>query len=46
MEGKGEFFWSDGRTYSGHYAGDRKSGHGVMTWSDGRVFDGEWNDGK
>ena len=29
MEGHGEFFWPDGRKYSGEYANDLKHGYGV-----------------
>lgn len=32
MEGKGEFYWPDGRFYIGGYKDDKKHGRGMFGW--------------
>lgn len=38
MNGKGSYFWKDGRKYIGSYLNDQKHGFGKYYWNDGRVF--------
>jgi len=32
MNGKGKYFWPDGRTHEGEYADDKKHGKGIYSW--------------
>ena len=36
MNGRGVYFWKDGRKYDGEYVNDKKHGFGIYTWPDGR----------
>lgn len=38
MNGEGEFFWLDGKSYKGGYKNDRKDGWGEFKWPDGRSY--------
>jgi len=40
MDGKGIFYWPDGRQYDGLYIEAEKHGYGVMSWPDGREYSG------
>lgn len=47
MHGFGEFFWPNGKRYSGYYENDKKEGFGIYYWPDPlRVYLGFWKDGK
>lgn len=45
MNGKGEFYWPDGRIFKGEYRDDKKHGPGIFTWSDKRELKGIWREG-
>lgn len=34
MNGKGKFYWPDGRIYIGDYLNDKKEGFGTFIWPD------------
>ena len=36
MNGRGVYYWKDGRKYDGEYINDKKHGFGIYTWPDGR----------
>jgi hypothetical protein len=46
IEGEGEYRWSDGRTFKGHWQGNKMHGYGVFTWPDNRRYEGEYFDDK
>ena len=46
MHGKGIFYWTDGRTYTGEYKQDKKHGDGVFEWPDGKKYYGKWDNGR
>ena len=46
IEGKGIFYFNDGRKYDGEWKDDKKEGNGIFYWNDGNKYDGEWKDGK
>lgn len=36
MNGRGIYYWPDGRSYEGEYSNDKKQGYGIYIWPDGR----------
>ena len=54
MNGRGVYFWDDGRYYEGEYIDDKKQGYGIYVWPDGRSkhikiireYEGYWMNGK
>jgi len=42
MNGRGIYYWPDGRYYDGEYLNDKKHGFGVYKWNDGRCYEGYW----
>ncbi|CAD8114656.1 unnamed protein product [Paramecium primaurelia] len=46
MNGRGIYYWPDGRNYDGEYLNDKKHGFGVYKWNDGRCYEGYWLQGK
>ena len=45
-EGKGKYFWPDGKQYFGQFSQDKKEGIGKYIWNDGRVYLGFWKGNK
>ena len=43
--GYGEFRWSSGGYYKGHYSFDSKESYGEMYWADGSIYRGQWKAG-
>ena len=42
MNGKGEYYWTNGNSYKGDYKKDDREGFGVFTWTGGRKYEGQW----
>jgi hypothetical protein len=45
-EGRGTFFWPDGRKYEGDWKNGKQHGIGIYTSASGKTKRGEWNEGK
>ncbi len=45
MNGKGSFYWPDGKRYEGEYKNDLKHGLGSFIWLD-KKWNGSWLFGK
>ena len=46
LDGKGIYYWPDGRRYDGDYENDKKHGFGAYYWPDGKAYEGHWVNGK
>ena len=46
MDGYGDLFYEDGRTYKGHFRLDLKHGKGIFDLKNGKIYEGTWLDGK
>lgn len=40
FNGKGIFYFADGRIYDGSWKDNQMEGYGTFTWPDGRIYDG------
>jgi hypothetical protein len=39
MNGKGTYYYADGRKYTGDMANDKREGQGVLVWENGERYE-------
>ena len=44
MNGRGIFWWPDGKKYAGDFVADEFQGHGIKTWPNGKKYEGQFVD--
>ena len=42
MNGKGIFWWPDGKKYEGDFVADEFQGQGIKTWPNGKRYEGQF----